>query len=76
MYEPAATLATVNEAVSVPLVIAQVGDVTASPDNAQLVSFIEKSEPDTLMVDPVEPELGSSEMYGLVAVVIDLFELA
>ena len=58
-------MATTKEPVRVPFVIAQVGaEPTGSPDIEQLVSFIEKLEPETLTVDPNGPELESKEMDG------------
>jgi hypothetical protein len=69
LYEPAGTSATTNCAVKVPSVIVQVGELTGCPDKEQLVSFVEKSDPETLIVAPNEPELESKEMDGLAVVV-------
>jgi len=50
-------------------VSAQVGELTGCPDKEQLVSFVEKSDPETLIVAPNEPELESKVMDGLEVIV-------
>jgi len=46
-------------------VIVQVGELTGWPDKEQVVSFVEKSVPETLTVAPNEPALESNEINGL-----------
>ena len=70
LKEPGSVLATTKEPVTVPFVIMQVWDATGLPDNVQLVSFVEKSEPETLTVDPNSAELESKEMEGPVVVFV------
>ena len=48
----------------IPFAIEQVGELTGSPDNVQLVSFAEKAVPKTLTVEPNRPEVGSKEIDG------------
>lgn len=46
------------------MAIEQIGELTGLPDNEQLVSFVEKATPETLMVKPNGPELESKEIDG------------
>ena len=64
LYEPAGSSATTKEPPSTPLRIEHAGELTGSPDNEQLVSFVEKSEPETFIVEPNWPELESKDMDG------------
>jgi len=60
----------VNAAVNAPLEIEHVWDATALPDMEQVVSIVEKPEPDTSTVTPTEPEAGFKEIDGTVRVVV------
>jgi hypothetical protein len=64
-YCPSGTLATTNDAVSVPPEIEQVWEAMPPPDSKQVASTLEKPEPDTTIVDPAEAEVGLSEIEGV-----------
>ncbi len=55
-----------NAAVNAPLEIEHVWDATTLPDIEQVVSLIEKPEPDTSTVKPTEPDVGLREIDGTV----------
>ena len=64
VYVPDAVEATVNDADKVPLAIEQLKVSTGLPDNEQLVSAIEKSEPATSTVVPTGADVELSVIEG------------
>jgi hypothetical protein len=65
LYDPTATLATINDAVIVPPETEQVSEAIAPPPvNEQPVSLSEKPEPEIFTVDPADAEDGLSVMVG------------
>ena len=55
-------MATVKEPVNVPSETWQVDSVTGVPVSEQLVSLVEKPEPETVTVEPTEAETGLRRM--------------
>lgn len=74
MYVPAAIETTVNDADKVPLEIEQLKVPTGLPDNEQLVSAVEKSDPVTSTVAPTEAEVELSVIDGDVPLTVRLAE--
>jgi len=60
----------VNAPVRIPSETEHVWDATTLPDIEQVVSLVEKPEPETSTVDSAEPEDGSREIDGTLRVVI------
>jgi hypothetical protein len=65
----------VNAPVSFPPEAEHVWDATTLPDIEQVVSLVEKPEPETSTVDPTEPEVGLREMGGTLRVVVVVEEV-
>ena len=63
-YEPAETLATVNDPVTAPLDIMQDSDVTTAPLRLQDESLVEKPVPPTETVPPTYAEVGLKVIDG------------
>jgi hypothetical protein len=74
VYVPAAIETTVNDADKVPLEIEQLKVPTGLPDNEQLVSAVEKSDPVTSTVAPTEAEVELSVIDGDVPLTVRLAE--
>ena len=70
LWEPPATLATVNAPDKIPPEAEHVWDATTLLDIEQVVSLVEKPEPETSTVDPTEPEDGLREIDGTLRVVV------
>jgi hypothetical protein len=68
VYVPDAIETTVNDADKVPPAIEQLKVSTGLPDNEQLVSAVEKSDPVTSTVAPTEAEVELSVIDGVVTV--------
>jgi len=68
------TPATTNDAYKVPLEIEQLEVPTGLPDNEQLVSAVEKSDPATSTDAPTAPELGLSVIDGDAPLTVKLAE--
>jgi len=68
VYEPAAAVATMNEAETVPLVTEHVSEATAPPpDNEHDESIGANPEPDTCTVAPTPATWGLTLMAGVAA---------
>jgi hypothetical protein len=60
----------VNAPVRPPPETEHVWDATTLPDIEQVISLVEKPEPETSTVDPTEPEDGLREIEGTLRVVV------
>ena len=61
-----------NPPVKIPPETEQVWDATTLPDIEQVVSLVEKPEPETSTVNPTEPEVGLREIDGTLRVDVEL----
>ena len=60
-----------NAPVKIPPETEQVWDATTLPEIEQIVSLVEKPEPETSTVNPPEPEVGLREIDGILTAVVE-----